>query len=370
MSAQTYAIILAEKGSVVRGAMNKKPPVPKKILTQENIDAVWPTIISEVRVFDKTLQALLNNGCSPLVIADTLCIIVKTDFLEKQLKKPVLREMIEKVVSNHIAFTPPCVPLQEPEVHDFIIQAVNQFAEAHPTIPTHPQEQELSEELSVKKDIIKDKKRHIAVLRRQIDKLGEAYAPANMFILIDDYEEDIRKAETAILGIKQELREPLLKIINQGDYLSDIVRFSTEKKKISIVAISKEKVSLEATITVAIENHLKIEHANSGLSHALGERVTLRLQKETLESCVNMLQDIVHNIEKLERDGMIRKAIENLTKMPFTEQPIKTFQTLYNKRVVDITNLEKELQELEEAVITIGDTVVPFHERSLEIDDL
>jgi DNA polymerase-3 subunit gamma/tau len=68
----------------------------------EQIESVWPDIVRDVRVYDKTLQALLNSGVRPVDVKDNEVIVeVASDFLYKQLSKPALRQIVERVISKH-----------------------------------------------------------------------------------------------------------------------------------------------------------------------------------------------------------------------------------------------------------------------------
>jgi DNA polymerase-3 subunit gamma/tau len=68
----------------------------------EQIESLWPDIVRDVRVFDKTLQALLNSGVRPVDVKDNEVIVeVASDFLFKQLSKPTLRQIVERVISKH-----------------------------------------------------------------------------------------------------------------------------------------------------------------------------------------------------------------------------------------------------------------------------
>jgi DNA polymerase III subunit gamma/tau len=68
----------------------------------EQVESVWPDVVRDVRVFDKTLQALLNSGVRPVDVKGNEAVLeVASDFLFKQLSKPVLREIVERVLSKH-----------------------------------------------------------------------------------------------------------------------------------------------------------------------------------------------------------------------------------------------------------------------------
>jgi DNA polymerase-3 subunit gamma/tau len=68
----------------------------------EQIESVWPDVVRDVRVFDKTLQALLNSGVRPVDVKGNEVILeVASDFLFKQLAKPALRQIVERVISKH-----------------------------------------------------------------------------------------------------------------------------------------------------------------------------------------------------------------------------------------------------------------------------
>jgi DNA polymerase-3 subunit gamma/tau len=68
----------------------------------EQVESAWPDVVRDVRVFDKTLQALLNSGVRPVDVKGNEAILeVATDFLFKQLAKPALRQIVERVLSKH-----------------------------------------------------------------------------------------------------------------------------------------------------------------------------------------------------------------------------------------------------------------------------
>jgi DNA polymerase-3 subunit gamma/tau len=68
----------------------------------EQVESVWPDVVRDVRVFDKTLQALLNSGVRPVDVKGNEAILeVASDFLFKQLAKPTLRQIVERVLSKH-----------------------------------------------------------------------------------------------------------------------------------------------------------------------------------------------------------------------------------------------------------------------------
>ena len=68
----------------------------------EQVEGVWPDVVRDVRVFDKTLQALLNSGVRPVDVKGNEAILeVASDFLFKQLAKPTLRQIVERVLSKH-----------------------------------------------------------------------------------------------------------------------------------------------------------------------------------------------------------------------------------------------------------------------------
>jgi DNA polymerase III subunit gamma/tau len=68
----------------------------------EAIESVWPDVVRDVRVYDKTLQALLNSGVRPVDLKGNEVVLeVATDFLFKQLSKPALRQIVERVLAKH-----------------------------------------------------------------------------------------------------------------------------------------------------------------------------------------------------------------------------------------------------------------------------
>ncbi|HMO57801.1 MAG TPA: DNA polymerase III subunit gamma/tau [Roseiflexaceae bacterium] len=69
----------------------------------EHIEGVWNDVVRDVRVFDKTLQALLNSGVKPADVNDNVLILeVANEWLLGRLEKPNLRQIIERVLSKHM----------------------------------------------------------------------------------------------------------------------------------------------------------------------------------------------------------------------------------------------------------------------------
>jgi DNA polymerase-3 subunit gamma/tau len=69
----------------------------------ERIEGLWPAIVRDVRVHNKTLQALLNSGARPVDVKDdTLILEVPSEWLMNQLEKPAMRQIVEQVISKHM----------------------------------------------------------------------------------------------------------------------------------------------------------------------------------------------------------------------------------------------------------------------------
>ncbi|GAB4151378.1 MAG: DNA polymerase III subunit gamma/tau [Roseiflexaceae bacterium] len=69
----------------------------------EYVEQIWPEVIRDVRVYDKTLQALLNSGVKPVDIKqNTVVLEVATDWLLTRIESPKQRQLIEKVLSRHM----------------------------------------------------------------------------------------------------------------------------------------------------------------------------------------------------------------------------------------------------------------------------
>ncbi len=67
----------------------------------EQIESIWPEVIRDVRVYDKTLQALLNSGVRPIDVKEkTILLEVANDWMIGRLEKPQLRQIVEKVISK------------------------------------------------------------------------------------------------------------------------------------------------------------------------------------------------------------------------------------------------------------------------------
>lgn len=71
-------------------------------LTLEQVERVWPGVVRDTRVFDKTLMALLNSGVRPAAVeGNTLTLDVGSEFIAMKLIKPNFRQIIERVLSKH-----------------------------------------------------------------------------------------------------------------------------------------------------------------------------------------------------------------------------------------------------------------------------
>jgi DNA polymerase-3 subunit gamma/tau len=69
----------------------------------ERVEHVWNDIIRDVRVQDKTLQALLNSGVRPVDVKDNVVWLeVANDWLLKRLEVVTARSIVERVLSKHI----------------------------------------------------------------------------------------------------------------------------------------------------------------------------------------------------------------------------------------------------------------------------
>ncbi|MCS6841833.1 MAG: DNA polymerase III subunit gamma/tau [Roseiflexus sp.] len=78
----------------------------------ERIESIWPAVVRDVRVRNKTLQALLNSGARPVdVKGDTLILEAPTEWLMNRLEHPDMRQIIEEVLSKHMGarFSVRCV---------------------------------------------------------------------------------------------------------------------------------------------------------------------------------------------------------------------------------------------------------------------
>jgi DNA polymerase-3 subunit gamma/tau len=76
--------------------------VNAEVAALEAVEGAWPDVVRDVRIYDKTLQALLNSGVRPIDLKDNEVVLeVATDFLFKQLSKPALRQVVERVLSKH-----------------------------------------------------------------------------------------------------------------------------------------------------------------------------------------------------------------------------------------------------------------------------
>ena len=69
----------------------------------EAVEAVWDHIVRDVRVFDKTLQALLKSGVRPVDVKNReLVLEAPNEWLLAQVQKPQVQQMIEKVIERHV----------------------------------------------------------------------------------------------------------------------------------------------------------------------------------------------------------------------------------------------------------------------------
>ncbi len=69
----------------------------------ERIEGIWPAVVRDVRVHNKTLQALLNSGARPVDVKDNMLILeVPSEWLMNQIEKPAMRQIVEEVLSKHM----------------------------------------------------------------------------------------------------------------------------------------------------------------------------------------------------------------------------------------------------------------------------
>ncbi|GIW01325.1 DNA polymerase III subunit gamma/tau [Roseiflexus sp.] len=69
----------------------------------ERIEGIWSAVVRDVRVHNKTLQALLNSGARPVDVKDnTLVLEVPSEWLMNQIEKPAMRQIVEEVLSKHM----------------------------------------------------------------------------------------------------------------------------------------------------------------------------------------------------------------------------------------------------------------------------
>jgi DNA polymerase III subunit gamma/tau len=69
----------------------------------EHVESVWPSVVRDVRPFDKTLQALLNSGVRPVDVKEqTVILEAPSEWLQRRLETPQLRQVVEKVLSKHM----------------------------------------------------------------------------------------------------------------------------------------------------------------------------------------------------------------------------------------------------------------------------
>jgi DNA polymerase-3 subunit gamma/tau len=78
----------------------------------EVVEQIWPDVVRDVRVHNKTTQALLKSGVIPVDIQDTVVVLeVESDFVLTKLDQPQNRILIERVLSKHMGanYTIRCV---------------------------------------------------------------------------------------------------------------------------------------------------------------------------------------------------------------------------------------------------------------------
>jgi DNA polymerase-3 subunit gamma/tau len=69
----------------------------------EQVEAVWPALLSDLRVRDKMLLALLNSGVRPVEAqGNTVTLEVVSDFLLNKLNQPNARRVVEDLLSKHM----------------------------------------------------------------------------------------------------------------------------------------------------------------------------------------------------------------------------------------------------------------------------
>ena len=69
----------------------------------EQVEQVWPAVVRDVRVVDKTLQALLNSGVKPVDVRGSIVMLeVASEWLQKKIEALQARQVIEKILSKHM----------------------------------------------------------------------------------------------------------------------------------------------------------------------------------------------------------------------------------------------------------------------------
>lgn len=68
----------------------------------EQIEAIWPDVVRDVRVQDPMVQALLKDMRPEMVEDDTLVLLAAYPFHKKQLENPQKKRIVEEVLSKHL----------------------------------------------------------------------------------------------------------------------------------------------------------------------------------------------------------------------------------------------------------------------------
>lgn len=76
------------------------------VVLLEEIEQIWPDVVRDVRVHNKTLQALLNSGVHPIDVQEDVIVLgVASDFLFGRLDQPqnraIVEQVIHKITSKH-----------------------------------------------------------------------------------------------------------------------------------------------------------------------------------------------------------------------------------------------------------------------------
>ncbi|MCG8351470.1 MAG: DNA polymerase III subunit gamma/tau [Chloroflexales bacterium] len=68
----------------------------------ERIEAVWPAVVRDVRVYDPMVQALLKDMRPDMVEDKTLVLLASSAFHKDKLEQPTKKRIVEEVLSKHV----------------------------------------------------------------------------------------------------------------------------------------------------------------------------------------------------------------------------------------------------------------------------
>src|SRR6266508_2755266 len=149
-------------------------------LTTELVEAVWEEILKGIKARDRTLFVLLTSsgGVRLSVQGDKVLLHVKNEWQVKRIMQSAPRRVIElsinQLLNMSVSITATCDEIN-------ILETALEFYQLKREQWILPNEEELKEEITHYKEIIKTKNRHFKALERQSAKF-DIHVPTHIIL--------------------------------------------------------------------------------------------------------------------------------------------------------------------------------------------